>query len=206
MNKLPPDQIFSAIDRTMLENLPLWRYEGKILFLNDPHAAKKIIPQLLHCDYLGFDTETRPAFHRGQYYDPSLVQVASEEYVVIFQLSACGGIPTLKEIFEAERVLKVCVGVADDVHHLQKMQPFAARGFVELSAVTEELGVRDRGLRKLCANFLGVRISKKEQTSNWAKFPLTEDQLRYAATDAWVSRKIYEVANILRTKGVRAVD
>ncbi|MEN8255540.1 MAG: hypothetical protein ABFR33_08730 [Verrucomicrobiota bacterium] len=37
----------------------------------------------------------------------------------------------------------------------------------------------------------GFRISKKEQVSNWARKELTPSQQTYAATDAWLGRKIY---------------
>jgi len=38
---------------------------------------------------------------------------------------------------------------------------------------------------------MGVRISKGAQVSNWSRADLSEAQVAYAATDAWVSREIY---------------
>ena len=38
---------------------------------------------------------------------------------------------------------------------------------------------------------LGFRISKGAQRSNWGADSLSDKQLRYAATDAWVGREIY---------------
>ena len=43
----------------------------------------------------------------------------------------------------------------------------------------------------LAAIFLGFRIPKGARTSNWAAPRLTEAQVAYAATDAWVCREIY---------------
>ncbi|MEI7850779.1 MAG: hypothetical protein WCH86_03020, partial [Kiritimatiellales bacterium] len=51
--------------------------------------------------------------------------------------------------------------------------------------------IKNLGLRGLAALLLGFRVSKREQTSNWAKNELTESQIRYAATDAWLGREIY---------------
>jgi ribonuclease D len=34
-------------------------------------------------------------------------------------------------------------------------------------------------------------VSKKAQTSNWARDTLTRAQIEYAATDAWVGRELY---------------
>jgi ribonuclease D len=39
------------------------------------------------------------------------------------------------------------------------------------------------GLRDLCKEVLGVDLSKQQQTSDWGAATLTEEQLRYAATD-----------------------
>ena len=53
------------------------------------------------------------------------------------------------------------------------------------------MGIKNHGLRGLAAVFLGIRISKGAQTSNWSRDVLTRQQIQYAATDAWVGRKLY---------------
>ena len=44
----------------------------------------------------------------------------------------------------------------------------------------------------LATLLLGFRVSKRCQTSNWAQRTLTRAQIEYAATDAWVGRKLYQ--------------
>jgi ribonuclease D len=56
-------------------------------------------------------------------------------------------------------------------------------------------GIKSSGLRKLSAIILGFRISKKQQVSNWEAPELTDAQLQYAATDAWVCYEIYKKLN-----------
>ena len=46
-------------------------------------------------------------------------------------------------------------------------------------------------LRGLSAVLLGFRISKGVKNSNWANDELAPQQIHYAATDAWVGRKLY---------------
>jgi len=42
---------------------------------------------------------------------------------------------------------------------------------------------------------LGYRISKAQRVTNWEAPDLTEAQLIYAATDAWISHRIFESLN-----------
>ena len=85
------------------------------------------------------------------------------------------------------------MGVATgfDVRQLTEIIPFKARGFLDLEPLTDECGIKNNGLRSLTAIVLGFRISKSEQRSNWGRVQLSERQIQYAATDAWVSREIY---------------
>ena len=74
------------------------------------------------------------------------------------------------------------------------MENFTPAGFLEIAEITVKLGYENRGLRALAALLLGGRISKAAQVSNWARTELDRKQIRYAATDAWISREIYRKA------------
>ena len=54
-------------------------------------------------------------------------------------------------------------------------------------------GCRALSLRGLAAAFLGLRVNKAAQRSNWEAEVLSESQLVYAATDAWVCREVYAI-------------
>jgi ribonuclease D len=56
-------------------------------------------------------------------------------------------------------------------------------------------GIKELGLKKLSAIILGYSISKSQQVSNWEAPILTDHQQLYAATDAWVCRRIYLALN-----------
>jgi len=60
-----------------------------------------------------------------------------------------------------------------------------------LQQYVEAFQIEEKGLKKLSAIVLGKRISKSQQVSNWDMDDLTEAQLRYAATDAWICLEIY---------------
>jgi ribonuclease D len=141
--------------------------------------------------HLGFDTETRPTFKKGQYYPPALIQLATESCVYLFRISKTKTLEPLIPILESEEILKTGVAIKDDVKELFAINEFRPGGFVEITEITKKLGYENRGLRALAALMLGGRISKGAQVSNWARPDLDNKQIRYAATDAWISRELY---------------
>ena len=179
------------IEKEAITSLPLGQFKGKIIVVESPEDARAAVQRLGAEEVLGFDTESRPSFTRGVSYLPSLVQLAAEEVVYLFRLALCGGVPSLFPIFCNERILKAGVAVRDDVRGLQDRAPFDEAGFVEISEYTRKAGVENTGLRALVAHYLGLRISKGAQVTNWASKRLTAQQITYAATDAWMSRSLY---------------
>jgi ribonuclease D len=167
-------------------------WKGPVKVLKEPKAMADAIAKLLQEEYLGFDVETRPVFVRGHYEPPALVQLAGKDCVYIFQiLQGSVLLEALLPLLESSRVLKVGVGVKGDLLALQEVLSFSPGGFVELSARTKKLGYVNQGLRALTALLLGGNLSKSMQMSNWANPTLTERQIKYAATDAWVGREMY---------------
>ena len=133
---------------------------------------------------VGFDTESRPSFVKGQHYPISLLQFATHKEVYIIQLRKTGFIDCLSSFFEAA-VEKVGVGLADDIRKLKELRDFTPAAMVDLCGIAKAGGHQKTSLRVLSAYYLGKRIVKSSQKTNWARNVLTEKQLRYAAIDAW---------------------
>ena len=186
-----PSQSPLRIDKEAIAALPLGQWEGKIVIVEDPSQTAAAVETLLKERVLGFDTETKPNFKRGGNNFPSLVQLAGADCVYLFRLDDCGGIPCLFPIFRDAKILKVGVAVKDDVRNLKDRAPFRDAGFVEISDFTRKAGIENTGLRALVGHYLGMRISKSAQVTNWAAKHLSPQQVTYAATDAWVSRELY---------------
>lgn len=53
------------------------------------------------------------------------------------------------------------------------------------------------GLKDLCRDLLGVELSKQQQTSDWGATTLTDEQLRYAATDVLYLHRLREALDEL---------
>ncbi len=197
---LPNQPLFQEyVSPEEVNSLPLRHYEGKIVVINDAAKVAGAVAELRQHRVMGFDTESRPAFTKGESYPISLIQLAIPGKVFLFRLNYTGFTGPLVDLMADDTKLKVGVGLRDDIIGLQKLHHFKPGGFKELHDYVKDHGVRNTGLRKLAAILLRIRISKSQQTSNWENPVLSENQLRYAATDAWVCLEMY---NLLREKGL----
>ena len=179
------------ITKAEINELPMNWYKGPIQLIRTPEDADRAAKKLKHESLLGFDTETRPAFRRGESYLPSLLQLATADEVYLFQLKQTGLTKKLCKILEDKKIVKAGVSIKDDLKELQHLASFKPAGFIELADCAKQAGIKNLGLRSMGALLLGFRISKKEQVSNWAKNELSPSQRTYAATDAWMGREIY---------------
>jgi ribonuclease D len=175
-----------------LNELPLKSYNGKVYVISDPEKLPPIAAELAQHAVLGFDTETRPSFKKGQTYKVALIQLALPNKVFLIRTHDTGLPPALIQLFENKNVVKTGVAIHDDIKALQKIHPFKPESFVELSTLARSQGIQVESVKKLTGLLLGFRISKSAQTSNWEAPTLTEKQLEYAATDAWVCLEIYK--------------
>lgn len=179
------------ISKAEINELPLIAWEGEIQILESAEEMEAAASILANESHLGFDTETRPSFKKGDYYPPALIQLATEHCVYLFRISETETFDPLLPILESPDILKTGVAIKDDVKELRAMEDFTPNGFVEIADITVKLGYENRGLRALAGLLLQGRISKAAQVTNWARPKLDNKQVRYAATDAWISREIY---------------
>ena len=79
------------------------------------------------------------------------------------------------------------------VPFIEDQSQFRSAFFVDLGNVARENEIPHHGLRGLVAMFLKNRISKGAQTSDWSRISLSDAQISYAATDAWVSLELFKI-------------
>jgi ribonuclease D len=179
------------ITKEEVNALPLKAYEGPVTIVDNDEKLSVALKQLKRETVLGFDTESRPAFKKGQNYPASLIQLGGENHIWLFQIQTLSNLEPLWRLLANRRIIKAGVAIADDIKKLQDLHAFKPGGFIEIADLTQQAGILNTGLRSLAGLLLGFRISKRAQVSNWAKSSLSEAQIQYAATDAWVSRELY---------------
>jgi ribonuclease D len=181
----------NEISREEVEVLELIQYEGPIHVIESTEQFYREIGRIERNPLLGFDTETKPSFKKGKINPTSLIQLATAEQSWIIRVSRIGYPERLLKLLSNEEVLKVGLGLNDDLRRLRSDFKFEPAGFLDLQQYVEAFRIDEKGLKKLTAIVLGRRISKSQQVSNWDADHLTEAQLRYAATDAWICLQIY---------------
>ncbi len=173
--------------------LPLYSYNGEVVCVDTMEKYNQVKDELFLETLWGFDTETKPTFRKGVSgnRNVSLLQLSSREKTYIFRLSMIGFPVELKNFLESDRFTKIGLSTRDDIKGLHKLADFQPAGFIDLQSIAPSYGIAEKSLRKMAAIVLKVRISKSQQLSNWEAEQLTEKQIRYAATDSWVTREIY---------------
>ena len=187
-NKYSPN-----ITNEELMALPLYAYDGEVVCVDTLEKFRQVKDELFLEPLWGFDTETKPCFKKGasNRKNVALLQLSSREKTYIFRLSIIGLPKELCDFLSSDRFTKIGLSSRDDIKGLQKLTTFTPAGFIDLQSIAPEYGIEEKSLRKMAAIVLGFRISKAQQLSNWESETLNEKQIRYAATDSWVTRQIY---------------
>jgi len=180
-----------SITEEELKLLPLNSFPGTIYVIEKPEQVNAALEYLSAQNSLGFDTETKPSFAKGQNNPVSLLQLSTDSKAFLFRISRIGLPKGLIKILASPKIIKIGVAIRDDIKILQRVTPFKPAAFVDLQEIVGDYGIENFSLKKLSAIVLGFRISKAQRLTNWDAPVLTEPQLLYAATDAWAALGIY---------------
>ena len=179
------------ISNDEINDLPLLKYEGKIILISHENEIRQLFHDLHKEPFVGFDTETKPNFVKGNINDVALIQIATNSMVYLIRINSTGLNGDIIRFFESE-IKKIGIALHDDIKALQRIQRFEPGAFINVNKITHEMGIKNQGMRKLAGIMLGGRVSKSQQLTNWENKTLTLAQMNYAATDAWICLKLYQ--------------
>ena len=185
--------ILNKLDIEQIHRAPIFEYSGAIECISTPEKLLKITKNLKHQKIIGIDTESRPSFSKGLIYPVSLIQIATEDIVYVIQINMTGFSDELVKLFENKKIIKAGLAINDDIKKLRELRDFEPKSFVDLSKMAREKGIIQTGLKSLSVRYLNCKISKTARTTNWSVSKLTQKQLVYAATDAWMCLKLYPI-------------
>ena len=184
-----PDELLPPYVGIQLADVRIVRTEAE---------AAAALSVLSTADVIGFDTESKPTFAKGEVSTgPHLVQLATDHMAYLFQTASVAGNATaltvLKPVLESDRILKVGFGLGDDVRRLRAKLGIEPRNVLDLSTALRRGERNSLGAKSAVARFFGQRLQKSRRisTTNWAMPRLSEKQVLYAADDAHVALRIY---------------
>lgn len=168
-----------------------------VRLVKSPLDAAEALAALSRADVVGFDTESKPTFQKGEASTgPHLVQLATDDTAFLFQTGFDLAAPlreAIREVLESATILKVGFGLADDVRRLRGKLGIEPRNVLDLATALRRGERNTIGARTAVARFFGQRLQKSKRitTTNWALPVLSEKQILYAADDAHVALKIF---------------
>lgn len=181
-----------SISKAVLATLPPAEYHGKIHVVDTLEKIDAAVEALQKSDIIGFDTETRPSFKKGQCFQVALLQLSTRNECFLFRLNLVGLPQGVKNILEDEKILKIGVSLHDDFHNLHRIYTLDPKGFIDLQPYVKKFNIADNSLSRIYGILFGKRISKGQRLTNWEAKSLTPSQQAYAAFDALSCIEIYD--------------
>lgn len=180
-----------AIDKQQLAKMPTEAFGGEIVVVDTPEAVDEAVGYLTLQGLVGFDTETKPSFKKGQVNNVSLMQISTDTRCYLLRLNKTGLTDSIRRFLEDETVTKIGLSLKDDFMVLHRIGEFTPQGFIDLQTTVKAFHITDCSLQKIYGIVFGRRISKSQRLSNWEAGTLSPSQCLYAATDAWACLRIY---------------
>lgn len=187
-----------TISKEQVAELPLETFRGDVVVVDHVEEVREACNFLSSQSALGFDTETKPAFKRGQVNKVALMQLSTEEVCFLFRLNKIGYPDELEAIMSDPGIKKIGLSLRDDFAAIRKRSVRKPENFIDLQGFVDQYGIEDNSLQKIYAILFGKKISKNQRVSNWEAETLTPAQQSYAAIDAWACLRIYN--HLIRTE------
>ncbi|GFE55103.1 3,5 exonuclease [Babesia ovis] len=194
----------NAADRILQQNpatelIPA-EFKGNIVVIDAGNAGKftESVTSMLSTRCVGFDLEYVPDYYTSVHRQgadrcrPAVIQISSNDTCLIYLVYKIGHLPdAVSKLLADPEVLKVSHGAPSDMRLLYRHFGVRSRNFVDLQSVCEELQLKPCSLKSVVHRVLGLQLSKRQQCSNWEAAELSQQQIRYAATDAWVTLQAF---------------
>ena len=96
-----------AIDKTEVNSLPQVVFPGKVVVIDSMFQLKAAVDVLRKADVVGFDTETRPSFRKGEHHKVALIQLSTSDIWFLFRVNKIGVPQVLADYLADDHCLKI---------------------------------------------------------------------------------------------------
>jgi ribonuclease D len=165
------------------------------VFVDDPTDLPMLRRALASEPWLALDCEAA-GFHR--YSDRlCLLQISTSSATYLVDTLAFDPGDSLRGPLEDPAIEVLMHGADYDLRLLDRDLGVGLRGLFDTQVAAALLGESSLGLAALLERHLGVKLSKKFQRADWARRPLPDDMLEYAASDTIY---LHKLADLLRAR------
>lgn len=191
-------------DKESIKDLPAYdNYNTgnrRIVLINNAKAVRQAALELSSAKVIGFDTESKPNFEKGQVPNPvALLQLATDKVCFMIQplqlQNKLADIEPIRQLLQRDDIIKVGAGLKADKKLLRQEFDIQLKGIVDLVSAFNALGYKnDMGVKTMLAMLTGQQLqkSKRLSRSNWSLPNLSPEQCHYASDDAFAPLDCYK--------------
>lgn len=167
----------------------------RVVVVTDERQAELAVEELMQAGTVGFDTESKPVFFKGQKSEgPHVLQFSTTEKAFIFLSHVEATNQAVIGLLQSASLVKIGFGLRGDLQQISSRYGIRAEATVELDRSFRQLGYRDPvGAKSAVAILFNRKLQKSKSvtTSNWAAKQLSDAQLLYAANDAYAALLVW---------------
>jgi ribonuclease D len=144
---------------------------------------------------IGFDTESKPTFRKGETSNgPHILQFSTTRHAYIFQSHISECLDVVSRLLLSPSIQKIGFGLRGDLSQIWQRFGIRPDALFDLDQTFRMLGYHNAvGAKSAIAMLFERRLQKSKRitTSNWASRNLTTDQILYAANDAYAAIAVH---------------
>lgn len=180
------------------DNLPNYTVGNRdIVIINNDNMVTKAVDNILTEKFIGFDTEQRPTFNRGEKQkDISIIQIATRNYCYLIQTKFIKDLRPIINIISNKDIVKVGFDLKNDNKEMRSQWGIIPLNIFDISPFMKNVFLHRNqiGVKNTVGLILSQKMqkSKKIAMSNWSHNELTSNQIKYASEDATAPYDVYK--------------
>ena len=151
------------------------------IWISTPQGLSDLAAELMRHRLIGVDTESNSLFaYREQV---CLLQFSTTEHDYLVDTLALDDLSPLRRVFAHRSIEKIFHAAEYDIICLKRDYGFTFNNLFDTMQAARILGWEALGLGAILENLYGVQVDKRFQRANWARRPLSDEQVYYASQD-----------------------
>lgn len=172
------------------------------MYVRDDAALRALVESMRGADIVAIDTE----FMREKTYFARLclIQIATDEIVAAIDPFAVKDLTPLFELMRDDRTMKVFHAGSQDLEIFYRLMGEVPAPVFDTQVAATLAGMPTQvGYQQLIRSLVGVELDKAHTFTDWARRPLSENQIDYALDDVRYLTKAYRILAETLSKGGR---